>query len=438
MFLNLIWLFIVLINSEKKDLKNILKYSILWSIFVILIWLKECFFPTFDYWNLSNRAIWTFGHPNYLALYLLLLVPFLIYWIKNIFYKITLFLLIILLFLTKSVWWIFIFIIYILFIIYNEYNKYVSNKYIYWIWILLLFILIFIVYKFWLITKLNSFISRFYIWETVINIIFSNIKNILLWVWADSLSYTFDIYKSTELYIYENIWYTADRPHNLILNIFYHFWIFWLGLFIFIIYKIFNIYKNNPYYHSLILFIIFTIFNFPSISHYLIIILIWSIIYLKEFEKNKLEQKNILNLIPYIFITLIWIYWSIIYYNEEHKVFIDKWNYSENKYYNLLLLEDPETRAMKERHSVEEACSHLIKAIPSVENYFFCGNLYWNFNKKEAINNYKEWLKLLPDMWDENSKYYEYYFIKKLFVPERFYAEKFSNIKEILRRVWIK
>ena len=38
-------------------------------------------------------------------------------------------------------------------------------------------------------------------------------------------------------------------------------------------------------------------------------------------------------------------------------------------------------------------------------------------------------------MWNNNSKYYNNYLIKKLFVPERFYSEKFSNLKEILKRV---
>jgi hypothetical protein len=38
-------------------------------------------------------------------------------------------------------------------------------------------------------------------------------------------------------------------------------------------------------------------------------------------------------------------------------------------------------------------------------------------------------------MRNKNSKYYDNYFIQKLFIPERFYSEKFSNLKEILKRV---
>jgi hypothetical protein len=38
-------------------------------------------------------------------------------------------------------------------------------------------------------------------------------------------------------------------------------------------------------------------------------------------------------------------------------------------------------------------------------------------------------------MWDKNSLWYNNYLINKLFTPERFYSEKFSNLKEILKRV---
>jgi len=37
-----------------------------------------------------------------------------------------------------------------------------------------------------------------------------------------------------------------------------------------------------------------------------------------------------------------------------------------------------------------------------------------------------------------NYAFYNNYIIKNLFVPERFYSEKFSNLKEILKRVWEK
>jgi hypothetical protein len=38
-------------------------------------------------------------------------------------------------------------------------------------------------------------------------------------------------------------------------------------------------------------------------------------------------------------------------------------------------------------------------------------------------------------MRNKDSIYYNKYLINKLFVPERFYAEKFSNLKEVLKKV---
>ena len=38
-------------------------------------------------------------------------------------------------------------------------------------------------------------------------------------------------------------------------------------------------------------------------------------------------------------------------------------------------------------------------------------------------------------MWNKDSIYYNNFLIKKLFISERFYAKKFSNIKEILKRM---
>ncbi len=302
MFLNLIWLFIVFINLKKKELENILKYVFFWSIFVLFFWIKEYYFPTFDYWDLSNRAIWTFWHPNYLALYLLVLIPIIIketsslnsfsFGVEGGYSFLLLLLSIFLLFLTKSVWWIFIFIMYFLYIIYSKNKEKIHINYIILLWLTLAFLLWFIIFKFWLYTKLNSFVSRFYIWKTTVNIIFSDIKNVIFWVWADTLSYMFSNFKAPELYIFENFWYVADRPHNLVLNLFYHFWIWWLIIFTYFIFNLFKKLKNKQlkkkniyYFHGLILFLFFTTFNFSSISVYLIITLILSIIYNKKSKK---------------------------------------------------------------------------------------------------------------------------------------------------------
>lgn len=429
MFIDLIWLFIVLINQKKVFINELIKYIIYSAIFVIILWFKEYYFPTFDYGNLSNRAISTFGHPNYLALYILVLIPFLIEWIKNNMYKIILIFSIILLFLTKSVIWISIFLVYLLFILKTKIK--LEKKYSLLIITLLIWFWIFIIYKFWFITKLNSFLSRFYIWETTLNISISNLKNFIFWYWADSLSYIFDSLKSKELYIFENIWFTADRPHNIFLNLLYHFWFLSLVIFIYLLYKLFKKYKNNTYYNSIILFLVFCFFNFSSISIYLIIIVILSYI-LKEKINNKISN---LYFIIFIIIWFLWIYWSFIYYIEEHKNKLKINTYIKNTYYENLKLEDPEKKIFSSFDNVYNLCEKLIERMQSVENYFYCWDLLINYDKAKAIYYYKKWLEKLPDMWNEKSKYHDNYFINKMFVSERFYSEKFSNLKEILEIV---
>ena len=170
--MSLIWIFIVLINQKREFLKKLLQVSIISWIFVWIIWLKEYYLPTFDYSILWHRAVSTFWHPNYLSLFILILIPLLIKQIKNKIYLIIFILLIFLLFLTKSIWWIFIFLIYILYVIYNKYNWKISKIYLNILILLWVIILSIIIYKFSIYTKLNSFFSRFYIWETTLNIIF--------------------------------------------------------------------------------------------------------------------------------------------------------------------------------------------------------------------------------------------------------------------------
>ncbi len=424
MFLNLLWLFILFINQGKDFRKKLIFTTIISSIFVWILWIKEYYFPTFDYWNLSNRALSTFWHPNYLVLYILILIPFILskqFILSKFIRWITWLILIFLLFLTKSVWWIFIFLIYILFLIFNKNKEKIKKKYLIIFIIFWVAILWIVIYNFWLITKLNSFISRFYIWETTLKIIFSDLKHFIFWYWLSTLDLYFDSFKVKELFIFENIGFTADRPHNLILNIFYNFWFLWLSLLVYIFYSFIKNIKNNNFYHSIILFLIFTIFNFSSISVYLILILIISLIYKEKNDINNIFIKNIIILIIFI-TTIFWIYISIINYNDQYLKYINP-NYISNNYF-----------IKKQNLNLDTYKNNL-----SVIQLFSLWDLYRENNDKiKAKEYYKEWLAKLPDMWNENSKYYDNYLIKNIFTPARFYSEKFSNLKEVLKRVWDK
>ncbi len=434
MFLNLIWIFVILINQTKSFQQKLIKTTLISSIFVIIIWIKEYFFPTFEYWNLSTRAFSTFWHPNYLALYILILLPLIK--IKNYLWLSFIWLLFFLLILTKSVWWILIWIIYLITLIKNK-------KFKYYLFFILISVSILLIYNFWLITKLHSFLSRFFIWETTLKIIFSDIKNIFIWNWLWTLKYVFDWFKSPYLYIFENFWYTADRPHNLILYIFYSFWIFWIYILFKIFYNISKSYKysknkNQFYFHSIFLFLIFTIFNFSSISHYLIIILIWSIIYNSSNKNIKFCQKNIANFLILILsiFWFFWIYFSINYYIQEYNIKQNS-NYKSNFYlYEKIKLEDYEKNLFWNNFvSIQNMCEWLISYSDSVENYFYCWNLLWNMDEELAKKYYNKWLTKLPDLRNQDSNYNKQFLIKNYVDQIRFFSDKYSNLKEIIERV---
>jgi len=427
---SLLSFYLVLINTKKKSIDKIIKYSLIFSLIPFLIAIKEFFIPSFDYGNLSNRAIGTFWHPNYLALYVLILIPFLLENIKKKIYLFIFLISVFVLFLTKSLFWILIFIWYILFYLSNKYKV---NKKILWLIIVSLLILTsYIIYQFWLITKLNSFISRFYIWESTLNIIFSNPYNIIFWVWNDSLIYLFDNYKSPFLYIYENIGFSADRPHNLLLQIFYNFWLIWIIIFSSSLKKLYKKYKNNSFFHSIILFLLFTIFNFSSVIVYIILVILIAYISKRKIKKSyhyTIKNIFIISAILSIIISSFYYYFEALNYK---KIEID------NKIYNEFKNENIEKEIFNKNLLQEELCIELTGKVKSVENYFFCWDILWHINNNQSIIYYKKWLEIIPNMWDKESRYNKNIIVKSIFSEARFYSSKYSNIKTILNRVNLK
>ena len=429
LFTNLLWLFVILINQRKEIKTKILKYTVYLSVIPLYIAIKEYYYPSFDYWDISNRAFWTFWHPNSLALYLLMLLPILLNKIRN---NIVLILFIIFtytIFLTKSFVWISIYLFYTLWILSK--NNWIKRKQIIFYSSIFIIWVAFLIYNFWIITKLNSFVSRFFIWETTIKIIFSDLKYVLVWVWNDSLQYLFDAVKSPYLYIFENYSFTADRNHNIILKIFFTYWLLWLSLFSYLVFILFKKYKNTAYFHAIILFLLYNLLNFSSIIHYFVLIILISIVYKKV--KNKSNQY--LLKIFFIIISVISILSSIIYYREEYKSYLQK-NYKSNiEIYNNLKKEDIEKTILKSNQTYKEICINLTKVVPSAENYIFCWNLFWKIDKNISINYYKQWLQIIPDMWDNDSKYFNNFFVKNLYNKNRFFSEKYNNLNEVLERL---
>ncbi len=458
MYINLLGLFIFFLNLKKENIQKILKYSLIWLILSSIIAIWQLYYPSFNYWNLSNRALWTFWHPDYLALYLLIYIPLLY---KNIFKlkeDINISLIILTLTtitLTKSLTWIILTILYsIYFLSKNIQKKY--KKILYLILIIsIILITYFIIYNFWF-SKLHSFFSRFFLWKNTFLLSIENIKTLIIGHWFETLSFIFNKNKSPYLYIFENIWFTADRPHNILLLFLYNNWIFWL---FFIIYIIYFIYKSNKssYKESLILSFLFLLLNFSSITSYILIILLLSIITKKYFTYKITNIFNKIFIIIIIIISFIWSYFSIKLYIAENLIYkwkiqniesfykynpnyyFKNWKYKEWLVYSKIKTELYYKSKIYFWENINNWCIELTKNIPSVENYFFCWNILWGFwNKFLAQKYYKVWLKKLPNLWNNNSIYYKNIIIKDTINWNRFFSPKYSNIKQILNRVWIK
>ena len=333
MWSNLVWLFIVFsslfytspnLSSKERNKRNIffskiIKTFIFSWVFVSIIGLKEYFFPTFNYWDLWNRLFSTFGHPNYLSIFLVGLMPFL-YWphLTSPYRRGIIGLFIITLIFTKSFIAIFLFLIFNLYYFYNNLSSFrIKGLGAPWGWstflwsmskkgmdykffsLFLIIILLFNLIYIFIPEKLHSFVSRFFIWETTIRIIFSDIKLFLIGWWTDTLTLFFNNFKSEYMYIFENLGFTADRPHNIILNFFYHFGVWWLIFISFIYYKVFSenvgvnlcvhsenntgqTHRSAPTKISLILIFIFLLFNPTNIVIYLLITILLANLFLQK------------------------------------------------------------------------------------------------------------------------------------------------------------
>jgi len=476
MFINLFLLLILLINTGKQKIKLVFKSLIIWVFFLAILAIKEYFIPSLDYWDLWNRALWTMGHPNYLALVILLICPILYNKLKKkhktlkykkYLYYLLLFTLIITLFLTKSLFWIIIFIFYSYYFFVYKTRLKVNKKIYNYLFIIIIFL--FISISLYLYPeKLNSFLSRYYIWKTTINISIYNIKILIFWWWLDTLDLIFDKYKDIHLYIYENIWFTADRPHNFIINIFYNLWLLWLTFLIYSLFLLKKLYSKLNYikhkkiylFEIVFIFLIFNLFNFPSIVSYIIIILviakILKIIYKQNFhsiEKEITFSKKIF-LIIIILYSIISVNFFIKYYVSEVYTYrenflkaINIFKYTADNYYRIWKNEKwlKIWKYKSEYYYISliyfskdynQVCKNLLKDFPISENYFLCWDLLYKLRHKEkAIIYYKKWLNLMPDLWNSSSKYYSNFLTKNIISRHRFFSEKYSDIQNILKIV---
>ena len=483
MWNNLILISYVLYNIiDKKFFKIINNTLIISALIVAIIWIKEFMFPSFEYLELSNRLISTFWHPNYTSLFFLLIIPYLISitekeksMIYKTFFWFLLFIVLIALFLTKSAIAIFLYLVYLIYITINKYNLKGNNfnfmndnnrslkqkiKLILYSSIIII-ILVIIIFKYYP-EKIHSFISRFYIWKTTLKIIFSEPKFLFTWLWFENLILFFDNFKSPELYIFENYWFSSDKPHNIFINFFVNLWITWLILILSIYYYIFSKFKNKKFYnYGLLLWSIFLLFNFASIASYLVIIIYLVYSLKKNNSKIKISLVSFIKweirwsfFIIFFIISVINIYFStkfylaeIYAYKNDYLMALKIFKYNPNYYYKNWVFEDWLNiwKIKTEKYFVLKIvywnnviywCDNLLLNYTSVENYFYCWKILENFwYIKESNELYKKGLSKLPDLWNINSEYNDNFLIKNTVDKKRFFSEKYSPIKEILEKI---
>jgi hypothetical protein len=283
-YISLLFIFVAMaIWYKKSDYYNTLKIIFIFFIILGLYWIIQKLWldPLSSYYQTRvslTRIFWTLWNANYLAWLAIILLP-LTQLLKNKYYKYWLFVFcLLILILTESYFWLVLTSIYLL------YKSYSINKKLFLSWVILFFTISLHVFNNIWIEKLWSFKARPYIWVSTISAIFESPKSTLIWNWSDTLQEIFDHHKHEKLNIYETSSYTADRSHNIFLDLLYFFWILWWGIMIFFL--LYSVKLSNNIYitESIILFLLFFSFNIPVTIHFLIIVLLLAWIYQNKWK----------------------------------------------------------------------------------------------------------------------------------------------------------
>lgn len=450
-YFNLSLIYIILSNCEKKTIESLIRVSIFSGICVSMLAIKELYIPSFHYGALASRALWSFWHPNYLAWYLLVILPFIPSITNTLLRQISIFIVVVTILLAQSIVALTLTIWFLVYY-YLWAKKKISKKI--WLcstlWVSILWCFIVTLY---FPEKLHSFLSRFYLWESSLRIIFSDIKIFLIWWWAETLPYLFDSFKVPQVYIFENYGFTADRPHSIYLNIFYHFWVLGLSLFGYCLYLYIKNFKNTPENIAFFLLLLFGIFHYFSLASYLVILI--CIIHRNQGPVREFPVyiSRILACVLVI-IGLLWAYYSKQLYLAEilsaekrysqaeaafsHPKYLiknEKFTQAEKRE-NLISVKNIKAQILMQNNK-DSLCKLLTHTYPSAENYFYCGNIFdelWNTETSKKY--YTLWLTKLPDLWNDDSLYWDNYFVAKTITGNRFFSEKFWDIHSILKKVW--
>ncbi len=300
LYLGLLMLGIILSTSERAEQKKYLTFSLISGGIV-------CFYALSQKLGLdpiqslyssrldATRIFGTLWNPNYLAGYVLMLMPLsllltesrkTLWWCLVGFFSL-------ILFWTKSLFGIGVFVWYVYYLLLYKYTP-LEQKERHRITCTILWIIIVL----WIymaqrygdqileVQKIKGFIARYFLWETGIHTIFGDIRNTLFGYGPDGFLGVSELFRSPELAFYEDPSFKIDRSHNVWLDFFIHFGIPLGG---YIIYWIFSQWKKLPLSHkeTLVLFSIFFFFNIPIIVHYLLLVQILTMTDYRQLDSPK-------------------------------------------------------------------------------------------------------------------------------------------------------
>ncbi len=279
LILGLIWLWYLLSFASKKEqstLNTILLFS--WSIVACIsliegvfrynIFTGTVFQTTGSWWDVRSTA--TLGNPNYVAWYLLMLLPLTLSHIKRWEKYILTLLLFIGILMTKSVIGISLALAFLVFLI----GKYFLGKRVYIIFpLILLTLLSLVLYRYSESDKWLSLISRFVLMRETIVLALEHPLHTIFWYGPNGVIEMYQWVRSAIINAYFPPNMTIDSSHNIFLDIVVKYGIIWLVIFSsFIAFRWKNLETFAQY--GLILGFLFFSLNVVVVSHLIVMVLL--------------------------------------------------------------------------------------------------------------------------------------------------------------------
>lgn len=284
-YLGLLIFTIILSSSTREEQKKYLGISLvsggivcLYALFqkIGLDPLSNAYSSRLD----TTRIFSTLGNPNYLAGYILMLMPLSLKFVHT--HKILWWgvfgILIFTLLLTKSLFGIGLLVAYICYlVIYQCIPLTQKTRHI----VTLCIVGSILVATSYLIIhsgeyileiqKIKGFIARYFLWKTGIHTIFGDIKNTLFGYGPDGFLAVSEHFRSPELSVFEDPNFRIDRSHNVWIDLFIHFGI---PVALSTMYLIFSQWRKLPLSHRevLTLFSLFFFFNIPVLVHFILLL----------------------------------------------------------------------------------------------------------------------------------------------------------------------